>query len=250
MPSKSKIKPPYADLIPALPKGYIGSVLPVPRPFDIEIISDEIRSYKQESGEAIYEIGRRLSVVKYYLEHGEWLVWLRDDRINFSERTAHRYMKLANGYPNSTMMANLGCTKAEILLDVPEEDRDAFLDEVHEINGDMVQVSKMNVGNFQKAVNKKIGKEVETDETEGQPDPSDSHDTKETNENSDAVTVFLGDVAYIDQRLECMQKALTEQIKDTNEREELRTLLLDILDKNLQKFRLLISTITNNDKQA
>lgn len=95
----------------------------------IETITAEILVYKAQAGAAILEIGRRLIEAKEQLEHGEWLPWL-ENQVDFTERAAQRFMRLAREYSNPTLVSDLGCTKALVLLAVPEEERETFAREV------------------------------------------------------------------------------------------------------------------------
>lgn len=95
----------------------------------IETITAEILVYKAQAGAAILEIGRRLIEAKEQLEHGEWSCWLKE-KVDFSERSAQNFMRLAKEYSNPQLVADLGYTKALALLAVPEEDRETVAREV------------------------------------------------------------------------------------------------------------------------
>ena len=77
----------------------LASAAPAAR--DIEVITEEILSLKQTAGSAILEIGQRLIEAKQMLPHGEWLHWL-EERVEFSERSANRFMRLAREWSNPT----------------------------------------------------------------------------------------------------------------------------------------------------
>ena len=94
----------------------------------IETITGEILDAKRAGGEAILTIGRCLIEAKDMLRHGEWLPWL-SERVELSERTAQKFMKLAREWSNPNTLADLGASKALILLALPEGERDAFLEE-------------------------------------------------------------------------------------------------------------------------
>lgn len=94
----------------------------------IEVITGEIVELKKQAGEAILEIGRRLIEAKDMLSHGEWQVWL-EERVEFSERSAQRFMRLAREWSNPTALSDLGATKALALLALPPEERESFLQE-------------------------------------------------------------------------------------------------------------------------
>ena len=94
----------------------------------IETITGEILDAKRAGGEAILTIGRCLIEAKDMLSHGEWRSWL-EERVEFSERSAQRFMRLAREWSNPTALSDLGATKALALLALPPEERETFLEE-------------------------------------------------------------------------------------------------------------------------
>lgn len=94
----------------------------------IAVITDEIIFYKQVGGQAVLEIGKRLIEAKAQLKHGEWLEWLRD-RVEFSEASAQRFMRLAREYGNASLVTDLGTSKALELLALPASEREQFVEE-------------------------------------------------------------------------------------------------------------------------
>ena len=95
---------------------------------DIETITGEILEAKRAGGEAILTIGRCLIEAKEQLPHGEWLPWL-NERVEFSERTARNFMRLAREWSNRQALADLGAAKALTLLALPAEEREQFVEE-------------------------------------------------------------------------------------------------------------------------
>ena len=94
----------------------------------IETITGEILDAKRAGGEAILTIGRCLIEAKDMLSHGEWLPWL-NEQVELSERTAQKFMKLAREWSNPNTLADLGASKALMLLALPAEERDGFMEE-------------------------------------------------------------------------------------------------------------------------
>lgn len=94
----------------------------------IEAITGEILDAKRAGGEAILTIGRCLIEAKDMLSHGEWRSWL-EERVEFSERSAQRFMRLAREWSNPTALSDLGATKALTLLALPPEEREQFMEE-------------------------------------------------------------------------------------------------------------------------
>ena len=84
----------------------------------IEAITEEILSRKANAGGEILRIGQCLLEAKAKLSHGEWLPWL-EERVEFSARTANRFMKLAQEWSDPTSLSDLGYAKALQLLPCP-----------------------------------------------------------------------------------------------------------------------------------
>lgn len=108
------------------------------------VIAAEINTIKQQTSRVLLanaiEIGRRLKEAKELLPHGEWGEWLKES-VSYSQRTAERLMKLFQEYgakqlaspdsdsnPKSTLVSILTYTQALILLGIPEEERDKFIE--------------------------------------------------------------------------------------------------------------------------
>ena len=118
---------------------------------NIEAITSEILQLKQDAGSAIIGIGQRLIEAKSILSHGEWLPWLTE-RVEFSERTAQSFMRLAREWSNPQALADLGATKALTLLALPPEERERFMAENHVVDGEEKSVIDMTSRELEKAV--------------------------------------------------------------------------------------------------
>ena len=128
----------------------------------IEVITQEINFYKFQAGTAIIEIGKRLCEAKQCLPHGEWGEWLQNE-VEFSERTAQNFMRIAREYKNPQLLADMGnsATKALLLLSLPAEEREDFVGEAHEINGEEKTVAEMTSREMEQLI-----KEIETERAE------------------------------------------------------------------------------------
>ena len=104
------------------------TMTPPPQARSIEVITGEIVELKKQAGEAILGIGQRLIEAKEMLPHGEWLPWLTE-RVEFSERTAQNFIRLAREWSNPQALADLGATKALTLLALPPEEREQFIED-------------------------------------------------------------------------------------------------------------------------
>jgi len=129
---------------------HIQSAQP-PQIRDIEVITGEILDAKRAGGEAILTIGQRLIEAKALLSHGEWLPWL-NEKCEFSERTARNFMRLAKDWTNRQALADLGASKALALLALPESEREEFLSEKHQVNGEEKTVIDMTSRELEKAI--------------------------------------------------------------------------------------------------
>ena len=117
----------------------------------IGAITREILQLKNDAGNAILGIGQRLLEAKAMLPRGEWLPWLTE-RVEFSERQAQRFMKLAQEWSNPTALSDLGATKALALLALPPEERQKFLSGNHIVDGEEKSVIDMTSRELEKAV--------------------------------------------------------------------------------------------------
>lgn len=95
---------------------------------ELQKIENEIITLKNQTAQNIIQIGYKLIEAKEKLPHGEWGGWL-SDRINFSQRTANQFMRIAKEFgSNSQSISDLEITKVGLLLDVPSEIREEFIE--------------------------------------------------------------------------------------------------------------------------
>ncbi|MCS8613764.1 DUF3102 domain-containing protein [Streptococcus thermophilus] len=91
----------------------------------------EINHHKQLAGQSIWEIGRRLNHVKENdLAHGQFMEWLK--KIDFSQRVANQFMKVAKEIPNSTTSYNLGINALYLIATLPEEEKQEQLEKIEQ----------------------------------------------------------------------------------------------------------------------
>lgn len=144
--------------------GMFGESAPVETGRGIETITEEILSYKRTAGESILEIGRRLKEAKALLSHGEWLPWL-SEKVEFSERSAQNFMRLADAYQNPQTLADLGASKALVLLALSPVERDEFLSEKHDVRGAEKTVPEMSARELEEAIRQRKIAELKAEET-------------------------------------------------------------------------------------
>lgn len=148
----------------AVLSGMFGESAPVETERGIETITEEIIFYKNVGGQAVIEIGRRLTEAKVQLKHGEWLPWLRE-KVEFSETSAQNFMRIAREYGNTHLVGDLGASKALVLLALPASERENFASEKHLVNGEEKSVSEMSKRELEEAIRQRKLAELKAAET-------------------------------------------------------------------------------------
>lgn len=107
------------------------------------LIAAEINKIKEDTKRILIynsiEIGRKLTEAKEMLPHGEWGKWLKTE-VDYSKTTANNLMKIFQEYGSeqinllgdnlkSQTFGNLNYSQATLLLGVPSEDREKFVQE-------------------------------------------------------------------------------------------------------------------------
>lgn len=91
----------------------------------------EIRHHQKLAGESIWEIGRRLNHVKENdLAHGQFMEWLK--KIEFSQKVANQFMKVAKELPNSATSQNLGINALYLIATLPEEEKQEQIEKIEQ----------------------------------------------------------------------------------------------------------------------
>lgn len=109
----------------------------------VEQVTLEIQTLHKQAEQMVLgyaiEIGRRLVEVKAMLPHGAWGDYLKN-KVNYSRSTANNFMLIFNKYgadqqslfgpvAKSQTLGNLTYTKALLLLAIPEEEREDFIEQ-------------------------------------------------------------------------------------------------------------------------
>ena len=125
---------------------------------EISRLETEIVMLKTQTAQNVIEIGNRLIQAKAMLTHGEWGKWL-EEKVEFTERTAQRLMKVANEYP--TTMSVLGTGKLFALLSLPEPEREEFMT--------TQPIDEMTTRELQQAIKEKKELEKQLEEIKSRP---------------------------------------------------------------------------------
>lgn len=197
---------------------------------DIEAITGDILEAKRTGGEAILTIGRCLIEAKDMLSHGDWTAWL-EERVEFSERSAQRFMRLAREWSNPTALSDLGATKALTLLALPPEEREQFLTEPHEVDGETKSVIDMSARQLEQAIRER--KEAMDKLTEAEAVTEDLRDDLEreksrVHEARQAADAAAKESERLRAELEAAKTAAHEVARLTRELEELKAKPVDV----------------------
>lgn len=95
---------------------------------EIKQIELEINFYKEQTARNIIEIGKRLIKAKELVPYGEWGKWL-DDKVEFSQSMASKFMKVAIEFGDSESIPKVGLSKLIMLTSVSQEERETFIEE-------------------------------------------------------------------------------------------------------------------------
>ena len=171
-------------------------------PRSVEELAEVILSRKGQITDSFIEIGDALIEAKEQLiKHGGWLKWL-SDVVDIPPWTAERYMKLARSYSNSTAVQNLDMTKALALLSIPDNERESFINDTHNVNGQKKTVSEMSSRELKKVIKKKTN-------------PSNDNQKKSTYKPITKDSMRKDFLSNIDTALECLNKGM--KFLDVNE---------------------------------
>lgn len=86
----------------------------------------KIKDYMNQTRQNIIEIGKLLIQAKSQVPHGEWAKWLADN-IDFTQNTAHRFMRCAERFSNCAPAHNLNSTQMFELLALKQADTESFI---------------------------------------------------------------------------------------------------------------------------
>lgn len=91
----------------------------------------EIKHHQKIAGQSIWEIGRRLNHVKENdLVHGQFMEWLK--KIEFSQKVANQFMKVAKELPNYATSHNLGINALYLIATLPEEEKQEQIEKIEQ----------------------------------------------------------------------------------------------------------------------
>lgn len=178
---------------------------------NIQQIETEIILLKNQTAQNIIEIGKRLNQAKELVPHGEWGKWL-EEKVDFSQEQARRFMKVALEFSNSTSLWNLPVTKIYALLDIPKDEREEFIQDNN--------VDEMTTRKLQQVIKEKKELEKQVEElTNQKPKVIEKIIEKEiVPDDYERLKREAINKQYVIEKLE-MEKGLLEKKVDLNKQE-------------------------------
>lgn len=85
-----------------------------------------IKTIQDNVCQGMIDIGKELIEIKKELGHGQWLPYIEKE-LGYSRRTASNFMKVAQEFGNGNTYSHLTSYKIIALLDIPQENRDDFI---------------------------------------------------------------------------------------------------------------------------
>lgn len=193
-----------------------------------EVQAEKFYQKKVEVARGVIELGQILIETKEKLPHGSWIKWLEDSRVNFTERNAQRYMKIANDPQirhGMSYLDNLSLNKLYTLASAPEEVKEDVAN-----SKDKEEAEKKIKEYEEQLKQEKLAKDVLIkNNQELQEQLEREKKTKKTEYITNEVVVEPSDYSFIKDRLhelECSNKSLEytkeslfeelEKIKNSN----------------------------------
>ncbi len=96
--------------------------------FNLQDSTAKIKVLTVTTAENIIKIGKEMLQVKANLSYGEFTKWLKNE-VNYSQRTAYNFMKIAQTFPDLQPVANFGVRKLLILAGLEDEEKERVVND-------------------------------------------------------------------------------------------------------------------------
>lgn len=192
----------------------------------VDVVAAEIRALTASMLSNVIEIGRRMYEAKELLPHGEFGKWL-EEQTGYSTSTASNFMRLYKEYGaeqgnlfgpeiKCQTFGNLSYSKALALLSVPEEEREAFVQQ-HDVEAMSTRELQKAIKERDEALERAKRAEKDAQDARGEAEGS-ALAMAELEDKLQAVQGARDDVAAALKDSEEQRRALAEQVKELESR--------------------------------
>lgn len=115
---------------------------------DLNQILIEIKFYEHQTAIGLYEIGKRLKVIKNKLGHGNWIYWVNKN-LGYSYDTAYSYICLYDKYSNLDTFQDLSFSKLMALTTIEDEQERKKYVENNDVNNMTVRRLQKSLKEYQ-----------------------------------------------------------------------------------------------------
>ena len=217
---------------------------------NIDTVTEEIlsiKAYAQKTAIACaIELGRRFKEAKSMLPHGEWGVWL-EETVDFSQSTVNNYMKIFEEYgseqislfgatPLSQSVEKLNYTQAIMLLAIPREEREEFIEQNDVENLSVRELNKL-IKERDEAIKKAEEAEQRAKELEAYKDQIEDSEGRIMQAEADKLTA-IDELKEAEQKLKDLEESLKKEKqknKDLKDNPKIPQSKLDEIEKQAQE---------------
>ena len=217
---------------------------------NIDTVTEEILSIKAYAQKTAIvcaiELGRRFKEAKSMLPHGEWGIWL-EEKVEFSQSTVNNYMKIFEEYgseqislfgatPLSQSVEKLNYTQAIMLLAIPREEREEFIEQNDVENLSVRELNKL-IKERDEAIKKAEEAEARAKEYESYKDQIEDSEGRIMQAEADKLTA-IDELKEAEQKLKDLEESLKKEKqknKDLKDNPKIPQSKLDEIEKQAQE---------------
>lgn len=127
----------------------------------------EIKFFENQATESFWEIGKRLSIAREQVEHGEWMKWVSSN-LGYSYDTTNNLIKIYKEFPNFDAHQNLGFQKMLSLTSIKDEDERQEFVENHDVEDMTTRQLQAEIKEYKESLKKQEEIVKEKDEEIGE----------------------------------------------------------------------------------
>lgn len=198
---------------------------------EIKQIELEIKFYKNQTVQSVFEVGERLIRAKSIVPHGEWENWL-NEKVDFSQERARQIMIVTKEYSNSKTSWNISFDKMFMLTSLKSEERETFIEDnpVEDMTTRELRQAIKEKKELEEKVKELEEREPEIVEKTIEKIPDDYEYLKDSNEKLRKESIRLNhliedkdiEINYAKQEKEILERKARLNEKDSNKYKQLQ----------------------------